>query len=245
MRNCRHELRHEDPYIDDPKKSGYRSHHMIFNYCGRAERKIYDGKRVEIQIRTQLQHSWATAVEAVGLFIGEYLKGSQGSEDWLRLFLLMSAEFALLENCPEPPGLPAQPQRIEEIIALENRLDAIKSLDKLSHTVRYTDLAVSPREKPTYYLIRYDNVTNEVSVSPYFAPKSAMASYGSAELLENRSGMEAETIVLVEADKVENSKTGISQLFWRCAAISSAVAQHSQRSWRKRLCVEATRKGAS
>jgi hypothetical protein len=213
MRNCRHDLRHEDSYIEKPKASGYRSHHMIFNYCGRGQRQIYDGKRIEIQIRTRLQHSWATAVEAVGLFLGEDLKGSKGSEDWLRLFLLMSAEFAQLEKCPEPPDVPSQSQRIAEIIELEKRLRAVNNLDKLTHTVRYTDLAVSPREKPTYYLIRYDNVKNEVSVAPYFAPKSAMASYGSAEFLDNQTEQETETIVLVEADKLDNLKEAYPNYF--------------------------------
>lgn len=213
MNNCRHELRHQDPYIEKPKASGYRSHHMIFNFCGRGDRKIYDGKRVEIQIRTQLQHSWATAVESVGLFMGEYLKGSQGSEDWLRLFVLMSAEFADLEKCPSPPGVPARPQRIAEIIEIENRIQATKSLDRLSHTVHYTDLAVSPRERPTYYLIRYNHATNEVSVSPYYAPKSATASYDSAEFLENKTGGGAETVVLVEADKIENLKRAYPNYF--------------------------------
>jgi hypothetical protein len=214
MKNGRHELRHEDPYIDGPKKSGYRSHHMIFNFCGRGDRKIYDGKRIEVQIRTRLQHSWATAVESVGLFLGEYLKGSQGSEDWLRLFLLMSAEFARLENCQEPPDVPAHEQRIKEIIELDERLGAVKNLDKLSHAVRFTDIAVSPIVKPTYYLIRYDNLTNQVSVEPYFVPKSATASYGSAEFLENiRFGKEKETIVLVEADKLDSLKEAYPNYF--------------------------------
>lgn len=103
-RKCRHEIRSESDYITQPKADGYRCHHLMFNYVGRGERRIYTGKRIEVQIRTRLQHSWATAVESVGLFRGEYLKGSMGSEKWLRLFKLMSAEFALFEDCPEPPS---------------------------------------------------------------------------------------------------------------------------------------------
>jgi hypothetical protein len=39
--------------------------------------------------------------EAVGLFDGEDLKGNQGSADWLRLFQLMSLEFAVAEGFAE------------------------------------------------------------------------------------------------------------------------------------------------
>jgi ppGpp synthetase/RelA/SpoT-type nucleotidyltranferase len=47
LRNkSRHELRHEDDYIGEPKPDGYRSHHMIFNYKGRGEAEIYDGRRI-------------------------------------------------------------------------------------------------------------------------------------------------------------------------------------------------------
>jgi Region found in RelA / SpoT proteins len=102
----RHELRDEDDYISRPKRDGYRSQHMMLNYRGRGAGKIYDDRRIEVQIRTRLQHSWATAVEAVGLLRGEDLKGNQGSPEWLRLFTLMSAEFAVLEGCPMPPGAP-------------------------------------------------------------------------------------------------------------------------------------------
>jgi ppGpp synthetase/RelA/SpoT-type nucleotidyltranferase len=102
----RHQLWDEDDYIVRPKKDGYRSHHLKFSYRGKGDNAIYDGRRVEVQVRTRMQHSWATGVEAVGLFRGEDLKGNQGDADWLRLFKLISAEFAAAEQCPEPPDVP-------------------------------------------------------------------------------------------------------------------------------------------
>jgi len=213
MRECRHELRRESDYIANPKADGYRSHHLMFNYHGRGDRKAFDGKRVEVQIRTRLQHAWATAVESVGLFLGEYLKGGLGNENWLRLFKLMSAEFAMFEGCSEPPDVPAHDERCAEIIALDKALEANKNLDKLSHAVRFTDVSVSPREKPTYYLIVYDNATNEITVESYFVPKSAMASYGSAEFFDNKTGGDTKNVVLVEADKVDQLKEAYPNYF--------------------------------
>ena len=73
---------------------------MVFKFSGTGQEEVYNGRRVEIQIRTRLQHSWATAVEALELFRRENLKGGEGSPNWLRLFKLMSAEFAVAENSP-------------------------------------------------------------------------------------------------------------------------------------------------
>ncbi len=39
-----------------------------------------------MQIRTAVQHSWATAVEVVGAFTAQSLKSSQGNEKWLDFF---------------------------------------------------------------------------------------------------------------------------------------------------------------
>jgi hypothetical protein len=107
----RHHIWNEDDYISAPKEDGYRSHHLMFSYRGRGRSEVHNGRRVEVQIRTRLQHSWATTVEAVGLFRREDLKGGHGSRKWLRLFLLTSAEIALAEGCPEPPGVPPRAAR--------------------------------------------------------------------------------------------------------------------------------------
>lgn len=211
--HSRHGSPLEDDYILKPKTDGYRSHHLIYKYSGRGGAKVHDGRRIEIQIRTRLQHSWATAVEAVGLFRGENLKGNQGSRQWLRLFKLMSAEFAFTERCAEPPDVPARRERISEIRELDRVLQAASILQNLSYAVRWTDEAITPSTQPTYYLIKFDNVSKEVDVEPYFVPKSAVASYDNAESFDNKSGKDTTNIVLVEADKIENLKNAYPNYF--------------------------------
>jgi hypothetical protein len=41
---------------------------------------IYNDLKIEMQLRSQYQHAWATAVETVGTFIGQALKSSIGPE---------------------------------------------------------------------------------------------------------------------------------------------------------------------
>ncbi|WP_074132318.1 hypothetical protein, partial [Bradyrhizobium sp. NAS96.2] len=135
--NSAHELAREDAYIVRPKPDGYRSHHMVFKFRGEGEAEVYNDRRVEIQIRTRLQHSWATAVEAVGLFRKEDMKAGQGSAEWLRLFQLMSSEFLSLEGCAltdENRNI-----RLVEIADLQAKLDAISTLENLRQAVRITD----------------------------------------------------------------------------------------------------------
>jgi (p)ppGpp synthase/HD superfamily hydrolase len=115
----RHVLHRESPYIDKPKDDGYRCHHMIFLYRGDGDDNVFDDRRVEVQVRTRLQHTWATTVEAVGAYRGENMKAGDGHPDWLRLLALMSAEFACAEKCPEPPDLPVRSERVKEIIDLD------------------------------------------------------------------------------------------------------------------------------
>lgn len=209
----RHELRSEDDYIDYPKPDGYRSHHLITAFRGSGKTVIHNGRRVEIQIRTRLQHSWATAVEAIGLFRGENLKGNQGSEEWLRFFKLMSAEFAEAEGCPVRPDMCPHSARVPEIKKLDKALEASATLDNLSHAVKWIEVSVLPRAKPTHFMIRYDNMARTVDVQPYFAPISAVNSYDKAEDSYNKSGEYAENIVLVEVDKLENLKDAYPNYF--------------------------------
>src|ERR1700752_3280507 len=60
-----HDLRRTTDYIKQPRKSGYRSVHLIYRY-GSKDGSPYDGHLIEIQIRSLLQHAWAGAVETVG-----------------------------------------------------------------------------------------------------------------------------------------------------------------------------------
>ena len=77
-------------YINEPKSDGYRSYHLIFKYRSDSKQsQKYNGLRIEIQLRSQLQHAWATAVETVSTFTGQALKANVGRESWKRFFVLM------------------------------------------------------------------------------------------------------------------------------------------------------------
>lgn len=66
-------------YVTQPRDSGYRAVHLWTRY---------DGLRVEVQLRTQLQHAWGFNVEHLSVVTGTDYKSGAGSSDvhaWLRL----------------------------------------------------------------------------------------------------------------------------------------------------------------
>lgn len=109
------ELNHKD-YIKYPKPSGYRSIHLKYKYKGLGDKSNYNGLKIEIQLRTNLQHTWATAVETAGTFTKQALKSNIGNESWLRFFSLMSSVFAIRENCPIVPGTSGNIEELKEEI---------------------------------------------------------------------------------------------------------------------------------
>ncbi|QWT17265.1 RelA/SpoT domain-containing protein [Collinsella sp. zg1085] len=75
-------------YISKPKDSGYRGIHIICRHD--SPDYGYEGLRVEVQIRSRLQHYWATAVETYDLISEANLKFGSGSTDQKRYFQLSS-----------------------------------------------------------------------------------------------------------------------------------------------------------
>lgn len=113
----------EKDYILNPQKSGYRSRHLLFK--PETQTGSY---QVEVQIRTQLQHYWATAVEAAGEIYGTEYKSPEvrrqavGPEDQERIqfFQIVSSLFALEEGAPQVPGFErSQKELVKELQTLE------------------------------------------------------------------------------------------------------------------------------
>ncbi len=85
-------------YIDIPKPDGYRSLHQVFKYQNDQNEDI-NNMRIEIQIRTRLQHAWATSVETLGVIDKVSYKSGDGEEENRKFFKIASALFSLKECC--------------------------------------------------------------------------------------------------------------------------------------------------
>ena len=83
-----------DNYIDNPKEDGYRCLHIV----GKFNNELNEERKIEFQIRTKLQHSWATALEIVDIFTGQNLKGNLGFLTYQNFFKDVSDQFQIMEN---------------------------------------------------------------------------------------------------------------------------------------------------
>jgi hypothetical protein len=211
--SARHSLKKPYDYVQAPRDTGYRSYHLVFRFDGEAEeeREAFKHHNVEVQLRTQLQHAWATAVEAVGLVRNEDLKHGRGDPDWLRFFNLMSSEFAEEEGCPLVPGTPEDAsERHREIRELDKKLSAIKSLDGFRRIIEKTARAEASRG--TIFLIQYDPDREEVSIKTVPTFKVGSNKMGTAEEWESGRGRRIET-VLVEVDAASDLRKAYPNYF--------------------------------
>ncbi len=175
--NC-HRLREDRSYLDNPRPSGYRSHHLVFDFQPASnDEEPFRDRRIEIQLRTRLQHSWATAVEAIGLHRNEDLKAEQGDSDWLRFFLLVSAGLAEFEGTAPVPYAPAKAERISELKALNEKLGAVRRLETLNEGFRYLDK--NRRSGAAYYMLQFNN--GILDISSYEKIMRASQQYGEEE----------------------------------------------------------------
>ncbi len=84
-------------YIKECKSdTGYRGIHLIRKYKGKMQQ--YHDLSIEIQLRTKIQHAWATAVEIIGTFTKQDLKSGKGDSKWLEYFKIISFLFAHVEG---------------------------------------------------------------------------------------------------------------------------------------------------
>jgi hypothetical protein len=210
---AKHDLHKPYDYIQAPRDTGYRCYHLVYKFRGESEeeRESFKHHYVEVQLRTQLQHAWATAVEAVGLVRDEDLKHGRGDADWLRFFNLMSAEFAQEEDCPIVPGTPeTASMRHKEIKELDRKIMAVASLDGFRRILR--DTAKIETTKGFIFLIQFDPENEEVRVKPIPNYRIGSERMRHAEARESRQVRRLETL-LVEVDAASDLRSAYPNYF--------------------------------
>lgn len=132
-----HKLRHSKDkydYIQNPKPSGYRGIHDVYEYrvnseAGKALRGLY----CEIQYRTYVQHAWATAVEIVGLVTQNQPKFDAGDHRYREAMTLASEILARAhENRYGPLPTLTNKDVLERFIELDMELGLMSLLRGLN-----------------------------------------------------------------------------------------------------------------
>ena len=199
-----HELKKVDDYIWErgPRNTGYRSVHLIYAHHSQTHAE-YNGLLIEVQLRSRLQHAWATAVETVAAFIGQPLKSGEGDQDWLRFFALMSSEIAFQEKTPTVPGTPTKRDELRyEIRSLAQKLDVISRLGAYQTALSVANTGLSDGTKLHYFILARDAEAGTVEVYGFTNRQVVMATerYRELEQTALTRGGKADVVLVSVAD---------------------------------------------
>jgi ppGpp synthetase/RelA/SpoT-type nucleotidyltranferase len=158
----RHKLHREYDYIACPKETGYRGVHLTYKYNG--EKSQYQDYFVELQLRSKIQHAWATAVEIVDTFTGQALKSSKGTQDWLRFFRMASAEFAKLEKRPAGDDV-NEIDTLAELKRLAAQLNVVTRLNAFAVSANHIIQKID--SKTDYFLLELTEEGSKVLITQY------------------------------------------------------------------------------
>ncbi len=151
-------LKRLDNYHHRPKDNGYRGIHIIF--------QTRHSKMIEIQLRTQLQHIWATAVEVYGTLQFVSFKTGEGAKEWKDFFKLLSSYFAILENCiPLEEHSKFSQKKI--ISMLKKSIKDLSVIERLNAAANNVEVLVSRRSKGRpgkYALLELDYRNNKTTI---------------------------------------------------------------------------------
>lgn len=215
-----HKFRNEKDYILSPKPDGYRSYHLVYEYVGYGPAKPYSGLRVEIQVRTQTQHAWATAVEAVGIFTRQALKSSQGDADWLRFFALMGTAIAAIEKTPSVPNTPyVKDELLSELRELADILTARDMLRAYNTTLN----TIGSAKDAKYFIVELDPDESKVTVRRFKAKESSEANRQYTKLESQIQEASRRQVVLVSVTDINALKRAYPNYFLDTALFSRLV----------------------
>jgi hypothetical protein len=196
------ELHRTYDYLANPKRSGYRGVHLVYKYRSMSDKNaVWNGLKIEVQIRSRLQHLWATALETVDTFTGQQLKAGAGGEEWLRFFALMGSVFATQEGCPTVPNTPEDPaELIRELRHLYLYLNVDTVLSGWQEAIQI--LGDKRPRAARYFLLVLDADAQTITVTTYTRREQAMASDAYLQIEEKAQNNPRLNAVLASAESI-------------------------------------------
>lgn len=206
----RHTLKREYDYIQNPKESGYRSYHMVYQFHSDRKETYNKNMLIEIQFRTKIQHTWATAVEMMGIYTKSNLKSSQGNEDILRFFTLVSSILALKEGTPVCPNTSeSADELIKEIKSLDSKHNIVSTLSGLNVAIDFDEK--NENKKNNYYILILDYTRKRMRIKSFETKNIEVAT----EVYNQLEGeLESDkNIVLVSASSFDSLRAAYPNYF--------------------------------
>jgi len=205
----KHSLFSLDDYIETPKKDGYRSIHLVYKLS-----KV-PNLFLEIQLRSQLQHIWATGVEVFGTLQNSSFKSGQGNRKWLDFFSLLSSVFAIKENKP-PLKAHNGISRNDLIAQVQKEIQELHVIENLSvYTAVYKTISKNTAKgrKGHYSLILLNSRENTISLETYGSSQFENAAQAYLDLERKHFEDKQINIVLVNTGDVKKLELSYPNYF--------------------------------
>lgn len=204
-----------DDYIKTPKSDGYRSLHQVFKFYSVAKQE-YNGLNIELQIRTKLQHNWATAVEAFSMIEKTSLKTGEGKESFKKFFKLVSVLFEHEEQTCTSPILNQNEitKLITAILNIEKQHQIFRKLESFILSAKHLKKLIKTHQVGKHDYILLTNIqTKRVDVFTFFVDQREYANhvYNAFERLHaNDSDID---LVLIHVEKINQIEKAYPNYF--------------------------------
>ncbi len=207
-----HELKNEKDYIKEPKESGYRGIHLIYKYIN-PEKAESNGLYIEVQIRTKIQHIWATAVETMSTFLGTHLKFDEGQPKWLNYFALTSFAYSFVEKSPSVPKYSkySEQETLELAIYEYNYNKINEALSAYSVAANFICNKVDEAKK--YHIVTLDTKKRVVNVKSFTDTEIDEANKKYTEIERENSKIDTKQSVLVSSESIHELQDGFPNYF--------------------------------
>ncbi len=219
-------------YIAEPKQDGYRGIHQVFKYSTSQHEEL-KGMLVEVQIRTKLQHYWATAVETIGVIEKSSFKTGFGDEKFKQFFRLSSALFSIQEQQPVVASLSnkSKLEIAEEFTSLEKELGVFDKLAAFTSVVKAVS-GVENKKTNGYYLLMLDTEKKLTSFIPFAVDQQDIAEQVYTLVEQREKENPNIDVVLAAAGDMKDLRTAYPNYFVDTKSFISSL---------KQICTEITK----
>lgn len=213
-------------YIAEPKPDGYRSIHQVAKFYSPDQSISHcNDLRVEIQIRSRMQHAWAMAVETASAVTNQALKSGEGEALWKRFFFLVAEIIALNEGTTtsiinEAGHISARREAAE----LARQLRVINLLSGMQHVLENYS-TFEGKGGNAVYLLELNSQKREIGYMGYAKEDFKKASDEYAERERESRNSEDIHVVLVSAESLSDLKSAYPSYFLNSAGFIDLIQQ--------------------
>lgn len=232
-----HKITKEYDYLT-PKESGYSGIHLAYSCFDEREEKFpWRKTKIEIQLRTELQHAWATSLEIIDTLEDIKLKtSSEGHAEWRRFFYLAGCLVAHDEKaCPLDKTVVSAYQA--ELKDLEQHLSVRRKLSTYTFALNLTSNENLKKQLPKnhkgYFLvtmrdskIEADNPSHKRFIVSVKAFRTKEADEALVALNQDDANPEVSISVLVATDNIKSLKKAYPNYFGSTSQFSSFLKKH-------------------